>query len=192
MTIQAGDKRSKIIEVALDLFSTLGYYETRLDEIAKQADVAKGTLYLYFKSKEDLFVQAMFEGSESWMSRSQDIMAAEGSFCDRLKRLIEFQLEVFTRVGPLIQQYIQHGESLNPSSELTKSIFEKMRERIAIFSDFFKSGIERGEFTARFSPMQMAIIFHQILHLNMKFQLFQVPALSVERYDEILMNLFRA
>lgn len=47
--------REKIIQSAIKNFSRYGYASTKMDEIAKLADVSKGTLYLYFKSKEDLF-----------------------------------------------------------------------------------------------------------------------------------------
>lgn len=49
------DLRQKIIDVALTSFSKYGYDKTRMEDIASTAEVAKGTLYLYFKNKEDLF-----------------------------------------------------------------------------------------------------------------------------------------
>ena len=49
------DLRQKLIDIALTSFSKYGYDKTRMEDIATTADVAKGTLYLYFKNKEDLF-----------------------------------------------------------------------------------------------------------------------------------------
>lgn len=45
-----------IFEAALKNFSKFGYYQTKMDDIAQSANVSKGTLYLYFQSKEDLFL----------------------------------------------------------------------------------------------------------------------------------------
>src|SRR6185436_14978008 len=45
----------EILEAALHVFGEQGFARTRLEEVAKRAGVSKGTLYLYFKSKEDLF-----------------------------------------------------------------------------------------------------------------------------------------
>lgn len=50
-------RRERILEAALDIFSNKGFEAARLDDVAKRAGVAKGTLYLYFESKEDLFEQ---------------------------------------------------------------------------------------------------------------------------------------
>src|SRR4030088_482712 len=48
-------RREAILAAALDEFSARGFAATRLDDVAKRADVAKGTIYLYFRDKESLF-----------------------------------------------------------------------------------------------------------------------------------------
>ncbi len=186
------DKRKKILEVALKLFTSLGFHETKLDEVAKQADIAKGTLYLYFKSKEDLFIQCLFDGSERWMKRAQDIIDGPGSISERLLHLVELQIEAFTHNGPLIQQFIQSGRIFSTNSGLTGHILEKMQGRLEIFAGFFAAGVKSGDFSTCLSPMQMAVIFHQVFDLNMKFRLFQVPALTPEKCHKLLLNLFKS
>jgi TetR/AcrR family transcriptional regulator, repressor for uid operon len=49
------DVKEKIVDAALATFSKNGYDRTRMDDIAEAANVSKGTLYLYFKNKEELF-----------------------------------------------------------------------------------------------------------------------------------------
>src|SRR3954471_8223297 len=52
---RAAERRQAIIEAALDEFTSRGFAATRLDDIAKRAGVAKGTIYLHFKDKESMF-----------------------------------------------------------------------------------------------------------------------------------------
>src|SRR5437899_5666827 len=52
---RAAERRGAIIEAAMDEFIARGFAATRLDDVAKRADVAKGTIYLHFKDKEALF-----------------------------------------------------------------------------------------------------------------------------------------
>ena len=52
---KAAARRDAILDAALDEFSARGFAATRLDDVAKRADVAKGTIYLHFKDKESLF-----------------------------------------------------------------------------------------------------------------------------------------
>src|ERR1700730_5854518 len=49
------DKRQSILDAALDEFAARGFADTRLDDVARRAGVAKGTIYLYFRDKENLF-----------------------------------------------------------------------------------------------------------------------------------------
>lgn len=56
---QGGEKRELILAAALDEFSQNGFAAARLDDVAKRANVAKGTIYLYFKDKESLFQELL-------------------------------------------------------------------------------------------------------------------------------------
>src|SRR6202047_3325347 len=54
-TAKAAARRDAILEAALDEFSAKGFASARLEDVAKRADIAKGTIYLYFADKESLF-----------------------------------------------------------------------------------------------------------------------------------------
>ena len=50
-------KRTAIVNAAIEAFAQRGFHEAKISEIAKQANVADGTVYLYFKNKEDLLIK---------------------------------------------------------------------------------------------------------------------------------------
>src|SRR5258707_12990701 len=56
----AGDKRERILDASERIFARHGFFAARVSEIAKEAGVADGTIYLYFKSKDDLLI-SLFE-----------------------------------------------------------------------------------------------------------------------------------
>src|SRR6266536_2986071 len=58
-TERAAERRGAIIEAAMDEFIARGFAATRLDDVAKRAGVAKGTIYLHFKDKESLFQELL-------------------------------------------------------------------------------------------------------------------------------------
>ena len=71
-----GQKRARILDAAETVFARRGFYNARVAEIAREAGVADGTIYLYFKSKDDLLI-SLFE------SRMQRVLAAlEGAIPD--------------------------------------------------------------------------------------------------------------
>jgi AcrR family transcriptional regulator len=62
-------KRREILQAAVKLFATRQFHEVRLDDVAHAAQVGKGTLYVYFKSKEDLYATIIREGLDRLVER---------------------------------------------------------------------------------------------------------------------------
>jgi TetR/AcrR family transcriptional regulator, fatty acid metabolism regulator protein len=88
------DKRARILQAAVKVFARKGYFAARVSEIAKKAGVADGTIYLYFKGKEDilvrLFDEVMAEQSEE-MARA---IAPLPTAPDRLRAIAERHLRL--------------------------------------------------------------------------------------------------
>src|SRR5258707_13600463 len=68
----AGDKRERILDASERIFARHGFFAARVTEIAKEAGVADGTIYLYFKSKDDLLISLF----ESRMKQVNDALRA--------------------------------------------------------------------------------------------------------------------
>jgi AcrR family transcriptional regulator len=68
-----GDIRTKILDAARDRMHHYGFKKTTIDEVAADAGVGKGTVYLYFESKEDLALAILAEFKERMINRMQDI-----------------------------------------------------------------------------------------------------------------------
>jgi AcrR family transcriptional regulator len=75
---QGSDKRALILAAALDEFSQNGFAAARLDDVAKRADVAKGTIYLYFKDKEALFQELLRTQISPVMGMLEAVLASGG------------------------------------------------------------------------------------------------------------------
>ncbi len=94
------EKRERILAAALRAFAQNGFYNTRVSEIASQAGVADGTIYLYFKNKDDLLI-SLFEDRMEWIidRLSAELEAVEGDVLKRLRTFIHlhFRLAVERR-----------------------------------------------------------------------------------------------
>jgi len=61
-------RSAELLEAALHLFGEFGYAQTRLDDVAARAGISKGTVYLYFASKQDLFEAVVHERASPWIN----------------------------------------------------------------------------------------------------------------------------
>jgi TetR/AcrR family fatty acid metabolism transcriptional regulator len=91
-SLGAGDKRERILDAAERVFAQHGFFAARVSEIAKEAGVADGTIYLYFKSKDDLLISLF----ESRMER----------FNEMLGRAIQPAARPIDRLLALIRTYL--------------------------------------------------------------------------------------
>ncbi len=88
-TVDAGGKTEAILGAAVRLFTQFGYRRTAMDDIAREAGVAKGTLYLYFDGKAAVFRTMQQRNFEDVERRCDDAEAIDGPFGDRLARVLE-------------------------------------------------------------------------------------------------------
>jgi TetR/AcrR family fatty acid metabolism transcriptional regulator len=86
-------KRRTILESAVRVFAEHGFFAARIRDIAAGADVAEGTIYLYFDGKDDLLLTAFREKVNEFCASVRDVLPSELSFEQRLARFIRLQFE---------------------------------------------------------------------------------------------------
>src|SRR5690242_20880879 len=82
---RAAERRGAIIEAAMEEFIARGFAATRLDDIARRAGVAKGTIYLHFKDKESMFEELIRTAIVPLVGRMQGPLPASGSVRDLIE-----------------------------------------------------------------------------------------------------------
>jgi TetR/AcrR family transcriptional regulator, fatty acid metabolism regulator protein len=90
--LRGGDKRDRILNAAVRVFAKKGFYATRVSEVAKAAGVADGTIYLYFKSKDDLLVSLFEHRVERLLAYLERELPRATGASEKLRRVIELQL----------------------------------------------------------------------------------------------------
>ncbi|MEJ2618586.1 MAG: helix-turn-helix domain containing protein, partial [Ignavibacteriaceae bacterium] len=81
-------KREKILDAAAELFSRKNYHEVMMEDVARLVSVAKGTVYNYFNSKEDLYFSIMQNRLEKLTSLLKDRIYSEGSTIGALRAFV--------------------------------------------------------------------------------------------------------
>jgi TetR/AcrR family fatty acid metabolism transcriptional regulator len=87
-------KRERILDAAIRVFAAEGFYNAKVSQIAEIAGVADGTIYLYFKSKDDLLIQLFEDRMEQVNGNLRAAIDSESSAVERLKRIVKLHLEM--------------------------------------------------------------------------------------------------
>lgn len=137
----------ELAAAALELFVERGFAATRLDDVAKRAGVSKGTLYLYFDSKEDLFKAVIREGYVAPIAEAEHLLQAwDGTSADLIREIL---LRWWLQVGATTQAGMTKliiAEAGN-FPELAKFYHDEVIQRVhALFERAIQRGVERGEF----------------------------------------------
>jgi AcrR family transcriptional regulator len=104
------EKRHLIMQAAENLFTSRRFHEITMEDVAAAADVAKGTIYLYFHDKEDLFFQTATNGFDELCELIQANVPGDAPFPEQLLAACRNIREFYTRRRPLMRM-IQAEES---------------------------------------------------------------------------------
>jgi AcrR family transcriptional regulator len=142
---RAADRRQAIIEAAFETFIEQGYAATRLDDVAKRAGVAKGTIYLHFKDKQALFEELVRSAIVPLASRLTEAPPVTGSIRAVLENFAgNFVREVATtRRGALVRLVIAEGPRFPAIADFYYR--EVVSRGMAGMRALIELGIARGE-----------------------------------------------
>lgn len=148
---RGADKRERILRAAIKVFARKGFYATRVSEIAKAAGVADGTIYLYFKNKDDVLVSIF----EDRITKLIDFLRAELEKAEGVEAKVRVVIE--TQLG-LLEEQRDLAEvvtvNLRQSSRLLKQyaapLFTEYLELIAsVIAEGQRDGVLRDDLNPR-------------------------------------------
>ena len=102
---------TEILDAARRIFANKGFSATTVDDIAESANVAKGTIYLYYKSKRDIYFAALKQGIEAVNSETQRRLEQSVTIQEKLRAFISTRVRYFEENGDFFKIY--HSEFSN-------------------------------------------------------------------------------
>jgi len=157
-------RRGQMLAAALDLFSEKGYHNVSMNQIAERAEFAVGTLYKFFKNKEDLYKSLIVAKAEEYHRVLKEVLAEEKDDLRAvLKDYIGAKARIFARNVAAFRLYFAetHGASFNIKAGLDRDIrglYDDLVERLATV---FTRGI-RKEVIRKLNPYYMAMALEEI------------------------------
>lgn len=144
-------RQEAILDAAQTVFFAKGLDQTVIDDIAEEAELSKGTIYLYFQSKEELYVSVFLRGLDILSNQFQHIKDRfETSGADELLREArDIYYEFFIKYPEYfyINSLFYHGRIKDKiSSDIWEATNERAKECLEVVSAIFEKGISEGMF----------------------------------------------
>jgi AcrR family transcriptional regulator len=141
------EQAEKILAAASRLFGAQRFHEVRMEDVAAEAEVGKGTLYRYFHDKEELYIALLARCSEEYLKHIEQVVAGAGSPRARLEAVVEAIIEHFDR-QPNLLNLIMRAEVMTEGGR--EFPWQEARDRTPrLIMDLFHEAEARREFTVR-------------------------------------------
>lgn len=136
------DKRSRILAASLKLFAHEPFQQVTMDRVAELARVAKGTLYLYFNSKDDLYLGILSDAMEAGARNFQAAIDGRFDVRQRLQQAIAMTIEFYHSRRDLLRLLAASEPRL---AALRNRVVDGWRERgVEFFASLIEEGIAAG------------------------------------------------
>ncbi len=161
-------RRGELIDAALDLFVERGFAATRADDVAARAGVSKGTMYLYFTNKEDLFKAVVREAIVPTITEAADYVQHHVGSTAELLRIFMFawwDKIGNSRAAGIVKLIMAEA---NNFPELTRFYYDEViAPGTRLFHAMLKRGIDSGEFRDVDVPMTTQALMAPMVMLVM-------------------------
>ena len=153
LTMRDPDKPRQIVDAAVRVFARKGYWSSRVSDIAREAGIAAGTIYLYFETKEDILITVFREKMAEFVSALWAAIAQEPDAVAKLRRLVHMHFEILERepeLAAVVQVELRQGQKFfrGPATHEIAAYF-------TLISSVLEEGVASGRFR-RDLPIKVA------------------------------------
>lgn len=153
-TIKEPSTRERILDAALNIFSTRGYHDTRMDEIVQEAGTSKGSIYFHFPNKEKLFIALVDQFADLIERRAREAIAQEKQGMARVQAALKAVLDTFGK-------YRRPAKILLVQAVGLGSVFEKKRLEVTDrFATLIKTYLDESIATGDIVPVDTEVVAH--------------------------------
>jgi len=143
-------KYRQIIEAAVEVIADNGFHSSQVSKIAKKANVADGTIYLYFKNKEDILISVFREKMGSFIEKTTEAIQYNQTASDKLLTFIRLHYEQLAE-NPCLA-IVTQLELRQSKPELRNEINQVFKSYLDLIDTIIEKGIEDGEVRHDINP----------------------------------------
>ncbi len=141
------ERTAQIIAAAIAAFAQLGFDKTRMDDIANGVGLSKGTLYLYFKSKDEIITAVLDQFFTEEIDGVADLLAAPIPASEKLSTLIiQMMADTESQLGQYLSVWLEFYAIAAREGAFRDKMLQYMNQFVDLFTALIQQGIDSGEF----------------------------------------------
>jgi len=183
--------QQEILEAAERVFVRKGYHFATVDEIADEAEFAVGTIYNFFDSKEELYLNVVEKLAREFMELFEPAVLSKSNADEAIGALIELRLSHFEDHRGFFRVFFETspGTRLDPARALPKDCANLYDNYISIVNDIFAKGINEGRFE-NLDPLYLTLCLEGVINAFVSYWSRREPAEPLEVRIDKLKNVF--
>jgi AcrR family transcriptional regulator len=141
----SGQKTEAILDAARTVFSRRGFEGTTVDAVAAEAGIAKGTVYLYFKSKDEMYTAALVRDVQTQVNAAREQMAAQTRFVDKVRAFLRVRLQYARQHEDFLRIYLAEHGNMFVKAPACKELRRIARENLTHLASLVEAAAAAGE-----------------------------------------------
>ncbi|MBC8871381.1 MAG: TetR/AcrR family transcriptional regulator [Planctomycetes bacterium] len=190
MTKKKTVQRERILEVAQEHFERFGYKRAVIDNIVRDVGIAKGTFYLHFKSKEQLFLEIVSQLRHEALEKFLVAMDRETTVAGKLRTMVRMSLDAFDQY-PLLARLVADDPEFRLIARLLEqpSVQEEIEHSRRFVLGILEEGIANGELRADLDLETAPFVIGTMKFLHFYTGLLKFHGVQRESYVECLIDV---
>ena len=152
------NRKNAILKAARKLFFERGFKSVTVDLIAAKAEVSKGSIYLYFDSKEEIYTQILISANIERHKEIENFAKLEGKATDLILTFARDYINFFfenKELFRILMTFMLHADNMNLTEDQNTQLIHTTNENIRVIAEILQKGIESGEFVSGFDVRQI-------------------------------------
>ncbi|MCK4666680.1 TetR/AcrR family transcriptional regulator [Candidatus Dependentiae bacterium] len=179
--IDKAKQQQKIIHSAIKIFSKKGYTKTTIEEIAKNAKIAKGLVYYYFKTKEEIYLESLNSIRSQMKAYVDKYTEKEQNAFEKIRVRTKKILEFFSNKQDLFIVFAYQDQVKKLSEKQKKKAIENFFKQISELTDYFKIAKEEKLIISNADPESLSLMLFAQVNIFMSYAILKKQKMDPEK-----------
>jgi AcrR family transcriptional regulator len=167
-------RRQEMLATAYEMFSQKGYHNVSMHQIAAQAEFAVGTLYRFFRNKEDLYKTIVLEWCDDFEDAFRRALEQSDDEVERLRHYVRLRREGFRHNIPFVRLFLVEvgATSCGLEAGVDDEVSKRYHDILKRLASIFECGMKNKRFRKIADPFFLAVAFDSVIDTSLAFWLY--------------------